>query len=225
MPLPPRSPKGGRPTKETAEKLGEHILQAALQEFIDNGFEAAHMEAIARAAHVSKRTLYARYKSKEDLLRAALDYAVSQHLFQIRSVPTCGDVRQRLDKVARGILQASLTPSGRGIALLLTWLSHHRPHLREQVRDQATGDAANILCEILEQGHAGGEIPKSDFPSVSRIIFDFLVSTPHYQIVSGMFPDRLPEKPWFDETLDFVMAALRSGVPARAKVPGAEDHS
>lgn len=214
MSLPPRSSKGGRPTKETAARLGEHILEAALQEFIAKGFEAAHMEAIANASQVSKRTLYARYRSKEELLRASLDYAVSQHLFQFRSSPTCGDVRQRLATTARGILEVSLSPTGRGIASLLTWLAHHRPHLREQVRNRTTGDAANILREILEEGAANGEIEVADFCFISRIIFDFLVTGPHHQIVSGTAPDLLArENAWFDQALDFIMLALRTRAP------------
>lgn len=73
----PKPPAGaaprGRPTPERIAAIGAAIRQAALELFVDVGFEAASMDAIAARAGVSKGTLYSRYDSKEPLFRAILD--------------------------------------------------------------------------------------------------------------------------------------------------------
>ncbi|MBI3285757.1 MAG: TetR/AcrR family transcriptional regulator [Burkholderiales bacterium] len=48
------------------------ILQAAIQEFRSNGYEATSMDKIAATAEVSKRTVYNHFPSKEDLFAAIL---------------------------------------------------------------------------------------------------------------------------------------------------------
>ncbi|MGP1354101.1 MAG: TetR/AcrR family transcriptional regulator [Parasphingopyxis sp.] len=50
----------------------EKIIDAAEQLFIANGFAATSMEDVARAARASKRTIYARFRSKEDLFAAVM---------------------------------------------------------------------------------------------------------------------------------------------------------
>src|SRR5579863_4183001 len=54
--------------KIPAKKLA--VLKAALRLFLEQGFGATSMDAIAREAGVSKATLYAHVKSKEELFAA-----------------------------------------------------------------------------------------------------------------------------------------------------------
>jgi TetR/AcrR family transcriptional regulator, mexJK operon transcriptional repressor len=69
---PSRRNRRGRPTAERAAAIDATIVAAALELFLECGYEAATMEAIAERARVSKGTLYARYPSKEPLFRAVL---------------------------------------------------------------------------------------------------------------------------------------------------------
>ena len=55
-----------RDEKETA------IVTAARRMFLANGFDSTSMDAIAASANVSKRTVYNRFRSKEDLFAAAI---------------------------------------------------------------------------------------------------------------------------------------------------------
>jgi AcrR family transcriptional regulator len=49
------------------EKTKKRILQAALKEFSENGFEGARVAKIAKVAQVNKERLYANFGSKEQL--------------------------------------------------------------------------------------------------------------------------------------------------------------
>jgi TetR/AcrR family transcriptional regulator, mexJK operon transcriptional repressor len=68
------APRGrrGRPSLSTAAQLGDTILSAATNLFLRDGYAAMSMEAVAKAAGVSKRTLYARFADKAVLLQHAV---------------------------------------------------------------------------------------------------------------------------------------------------------
>ncbi len=59
-----------------SDQTTERILTAGLTVFGRDGFDGATMRSIAMAAGVSRPTLYARFKNKEDLFRA-----MTQHVF------------------------------------------------------------------------------------------------------------------------------------------------
>ncbi|MBA4326639.1 MAG: TetR family transcriptional regulator [Polaromonas sp.] len=64
-PSPPRRP--GRPA--SLEKR-QAVIEAAIEEFAERGFDSASMDAIAAKALVAKRTLYNQYESKDGLFAA-----------------------------------------------------------------------------------------------------------------------------------------------------------
>ena len=59
----------GRPRSAEAD---EAILQAALELLAENGYRALTMERVRERSGVGKATLYRRYGSKEELVRAAI---------------------------------------------------------------------------------------------------------------------------------------------------------
>ena len=63
--------RGGRPSREEAEKLEDKILDAAAALFFDEGYGAVSVEEIAKQAQISKRTFYARFENKAAIFRAA----------------------------------------------------------------------------------------------------------------------------------------------------------
>ena len=72
------------------------------------GFASTPMDAIAKAARISKGTLYARYATKEALLRVVLkeQKAVWDAGAARRRGPMPDDFKQRVQLLARGILDS-----------------------------------------------------------------------------------------------------------------------
>ncbi|MEN9865242.1 MAG: hypothetical protein RL748_832 [Pseudomonadota bacterium] len=58
--------------QKLTERKREAIMQAAIAEFRDHGFDATSMDKIAAQAQVSKRTVYNHFPSKDDLFAAIL---------------------------------------------------------------------------------------------------------------------------------------------------------
>ena len=81
----------GRPRDSRADRA---ILDAALQSFIDDGYEGMSMESVAARAGVAKTTIYRRWPSKKELIVAAMDT-----LFEDLRLPETGDVRADLTSV------------------------------------------------------------------------------------------------------------------------------
>jgi AcrR family transcriptional regulator len=72
LPTEPRR-TGGRPKAEDVAELEARLIRAALETFLAKGYGAASMNEVARAARVSKGTLWARFPTKADLFRAIIE--------------------------------------------------------------------------------------------------------------------------------------------------------
>src|ERR1700743_2509515 len=68
-----------RPLRADAARNAERILKAAREIYGELGPDAP-VEAIARRAGVGERTLYRRFPTKAELVRAALDQCIAEDL-------------------------------------------------------------------------------------------------------------------------------------------------
>jgi len=86
---PELAPRPGRPRSTHADRA---ILDAALEQFAELGFEGLSIEGVAAGAGVAKATIYRRYPSKEDLILAACDHFVRQRGAPANTGSLRGDV-------------------------------------------------------------------------------------------------------------------------------------
>src|ERR1700712_782220 len=93
----------GRPTQEQAKALEARLRTAAVSTFLENGYDGTTMEAVADAAGITKRTLYARYPDKHALFVSVIPWALSRLTERHSGEEPAGDD-----------LEASLTAVGRG---------------------------------------------------------------------------------------------------------------
>src|ERR1043165_5093099 len=68
-----------RPLRTDAARNADRILRAAREVFAELGPDA-QIDTIADRAGVAERTLYRRFPTKADLLRAALDQSIDENL-------------------------------------------------------------------------------------------------------------------------------------------------
>lgn len=82
--LEPCPRKRGRPAAGTEAQRRHDMLLAASEVFLEQGFEAASMEAVAKRAGISKKTIYGFVPTKEKLFEAVMqdhmEYADLPHL-------------------------------------------------------------------------------------------------------------------------------------------------
>ncbi|WP_233147954.1 MULTISPECIES: TetR/AcrR family transcriptional regulator [unclassified Mycobacterium] len=68
----------GRPTQAEAKKLHQKLRKAAVATFVKYGYDGATMDAIARAAGITRRTLYARYPDKRAVFVDVIPWALTR---------------------------------------------------------------------------------------------------------------------------------------------------
>jgi len=68
----------GRPTQAEAKKLDLAVREAAVATFLELGYAGASMEAIAKAAGVTRRSLYTRYADKRALFASVIPWALAR---------------------------------------------------------------------------------------------------------------------------------------------------
>lgn len=76
--------------------MNRSILEATLDLFLEDGFDAMSIESVAERAGVGKSTIYRRWQSKEELVIATID-----NLYEGVEVPDTGDVRADLARVVK----------------------------------------------------------------------------------------------------------------------------
>lgn len=110
----------------------ESILAAAKRSFLDSGFGAVSMDAIAREAGVSKATVYAHFSGKEELFGAVIGGECEHYLAEFSA-----------GELDPGEVRASLTTVGRrflGLLLSRDAIALHRIILGEVSRFPALGE-------------------------------------------------------------------------------------
>jgi TetR/AcrR family transcriptional regulator, mexJK operon transcriptional repressor len=144
--------RGGRPSRADALRLRERILLAATELFLAQGYGSTSIEAVARHAGVSKRTLYDRFDDKA-VLFAAVVHRIIEKIRPPPDVPlvegaTLADILRRL---ALLILRAALSPQAIALHRLVNAESARFPELvRAVASDGSTREATDLIGGLLE---------------------------------------------------------------------------
>ena len=102
----------GRPSRKQSQEIDARIKSAALDMFIEHGYEAATMDAIAAAADITKRSLYTRYNTKEELFLSALRQSREEWHFQGMDTEEFAEkpLREQLQTLGEMLLEQVLNP-------------------------------------------------------------------------------------------------------------------
>jgi AcrR family transcriptional regulator len=168
--------RGGRPSREQAEKLGERILDIATQLFLSHGYGATSIEAVAQRAKISKRTFYHRFPDKPALFTAVV-HRIIERLRPPPSVPVIEgkDLREILEHLAKLILHAAIQPQAVALYRLVVGQSGRFPKLAAAVnREGSTDEAIKFIAILLEEQARAGVI-RIDDPRFSASQFLYMV--------------------------------------------------
>lgn len=178
--------KGGRPPLDKAGDVERRLLDAALQLFLERGFEHTSCEDIARLAGAGKASLYARYANKDAIFEAVVRRDVdTQPLPAAASVPM--DLEGRLRHAGQGVLAHALQPQTVAMMRLVVGTSIRAPALAAEVnRIGWEGGLRRVQMTILD----GPDQPAN--PSALASHFVDLVFAPHQlRALLGEHPDDL----------------------------------
>jgi len=139
----------GRPRDEAADGA---ILDATEQVLARRGYEAMSVEQVAKAAGVTKPTVYLRYGSKADLVRAMID-----RLEPPLPTPRGRSVRADLVRLVR-VGDEWVDQHGlRLVAAVILEQTDH-PELLARFRERVVGPARQAFVDVLRSGIERGEL-------------------------------------------------------------------
>jgi AcrR family transcriptional regulator len=153
------------------EPTRERILTCALRLFAERGFSGTSVAAIEEAAGLSPGSgaMYAHFKSKQEVLEAAVRHAMALADSGLSLVPLLplGDVRAELTLIARGSLL--LMSSWRDLALVLIKEAGSSPALMTQLREQVVERTYTWFADWLAERTKDGREGTLDIPVVAAI--------------------------------------------------------
>ena len=141
----------GRPKDARADRA---ILETTLELIAEHGVHAFRTEDVAARAGVGKGAIYRRYRSKDDLVTAAVAGLVREEI----AVPDTGSTRGDLLVLMReavGLYSGSLP--GRLMPNLIGAMAE-QPELARAIRDGFLAGRRSALSEVLRRGVERGDL-------------------------------------------------------------------
>lgn len=134
------------------------ILDAALEEFSANGFEAAHMGNIAQRADITKGTIYLYFTNKEAVFATLVHERIGTALVAVAArVTASGAGASDKLKAFFPAIGACLTERSRNALLKVIFAESHRfPELAALYRNEIVSPIAEGLTSIGEDGGQNG---------------------------------------------------------------------
>lgn len=167
---------GGRPTAAGSAELASRILDAAAALFLQNGFAATSIEAISANAGVAKRTLYARFPSKEAVFLAVAERLIGTWLTGFdAAMEAAPSLEAALLTAGHHMLAVALTPSALALHRLMVAEAGRFPELAAALRDSGARVGIERLCRVLH----------SYRPNVSPGHLAFLAEQFQHMVLAG----------------------------------------
>ncbi|OLQ94309.1 TetR family transcriptional regulator [Vibrio ponticus] len=187
------------------------IIDAAKQEFIENGFLAANMNNISTAAEVSKRTLYRHFESKELLFEAVLA-EIQENSVRNRDYPF--NPSQPLDEQLRKVTYQEIDVMYQtyGIALSRTIIMEffRQPELAKSMTQKLYRTRA--VSHWFEQAIAANKLEAPDLTTITNVYVSVFQGLLFWPQVLDLLP--LPEGELLDQKVDtIVTTVLRAFAP------------
>lgn len=164
-----RAVSPGRPPNSEVAARWRHIFAVASREFIDHGYSAASVARIATEAGVSKKTIYARFPTKDALLVAVVSDLVARlHEAVIDAMNTSeGEPRHMLTSFGTQIARNWADSEEIGIYRLIISEANRFPQLASLYRD-SMGRFRSTLADYLRAQHDAGVLTVPDADIAAR---------------------------------------------------------
>ena len=154
--------RGGRPTKTAAIERDQRLIEVATRLFLDRGYDATSLDAVAEAARVSKPTVYSRYGDKRGLFAEVLRREIARWLAPLAEAAEMQltrssdiSVEQRL--IGLGVLHDQLR-------LAIDRQNKGMPGLSKAVQE-----IDRVALEVTERPNIVGNVQHGSSPNLHRI--------------------------------------------------------
>ena len=202
----PRRPRG-RPKAEDVEALEARLVSVARQAFVLNGYGATSINAIAKAARVSKNTLYTRFPSKAALFQVIVARQIASVDEELH--PTSRDHAESLEDKLRTYVDAALRRSLSGDVLEINRLilseSHQFPELGEAARARFQIGVQNV-ARFIEVSAERDRIPCRNPAAAAEVFLYSVYGWYNSLMITNRTVTERERTSWVDRAIAIFMA-------------------
>ncbi|BAR54668.1 AcrR family transcriptional regulator [Bradyrhizobium diazoefficiens] len=138
------------------------ILDGARKVFMDLGFDGASMGEIARAAQVSKGTLYVYFADKCALFEAILEQEALQHGQVVFNFDPARDAETTLNEFGRAYIHLLCRPGGGSAIRTVMAIAERMPDVGRRYYARVLDKTINRLSDYLKAHAAAGDLTIDD---------------------------------------------------------------
>lgn len=158
-------------TDDAKDERRQALLAAALEVFVEKSFAAARMDDIARAASLSKGTVYLYFSSKEELFEAVLRNVALpnvEHMENLmREAPSVGVALDGIGQFVPHLIRETDLPR---IIKLLISESGTFPEIVQSYREDVLDRLLAGVAGLLARAKAAGEIDVGNPALAARLV-------------------------------------------------------
>ena len=207
---PPADPRWRRRKDERPDEL----VAAALKLFAEQGFAKTNLRDVAKAAGVSKGTVYLYFKNKEDLLRAAVQKTTAPILdfgddLELESEAPASELLRTL---VVGWVDEFERRAVSGLPKLVVAESANFPEIAELFVDSILMRARRLFQRVLKRGVRAGEFrAELDVRQATHVLLGPIIWSQIHQHSLAPFDDGFEDpRAVLHLHLDFFLAAIRA---------------
>ena len=178
------------------EARPQELLAAALNLFVERGFAATRLDDVAKAAGVSKGTLYLYFSSKEDLFKAVVRENI---------IPLIGEAEGVIDEydggsaeLFRKVMTSWWENVGNtklsGLPKLMMAEACNFPELASFYQEEVVNRGERLVASMLRRGMERGEIRDVDLEIDARLLIApmiMMMMWKHSSDVCHVAPEKL----------------------------------
>jgi TetR/AcrR family transcriptional regulator, mexJK operon transcriptional repressor len=182
----PNSEAPGKREQNKAERRAT-IIQLAMRSFLENGYEATAMSAIAKAMGGSKGTLWSYFSSKEELLGAVIDTAAAAfQSFMTTVLDPKQDIRVVLTRFCETFLERISRPEAIGLQRLVIAQAERFPEIGRLFYNHAPAINHATLAQFFSRQMEAGVIRADDPNDAARMLLDLCTAGYHDRVLYGI---------------------------------------
>ena len=180
-----RRPRG-RPQTRTDAETHQIIAQAARREFMANGFAATSMDAVAKGAGVSTKTLYRLIPNKAELFKASIMDRIGRFLLAVDpQALDAFDVEAGIERLLIEYGLLTLGPETIAIQKLVIAESDRFPELAHNFYAEAVLPTRSVIENYLKRQHARGTIFVDDAHAATDMLRGMMIMEPQRDAMMG----------------------------------------
>jgi AcrR family transcriptional regulator len=186
-------PLQGSGPEDSAKR--RQILEGARAVFMSQGFDAASMGEIARAAGVSKGTLYVYFESKEDLFEAIVHQqceAQAEGLFDLSSDDE--DIEAVLTHLGIGFVTFLCSPDKASPLRTVIAIADRMPEIGKKFYETGPACGIALLAAYIKRQVDAGVLAVDDCEVAAAQFLDMCQSTLFKPVLFNFAPPPSPER-------------------------------